>query len=471
MLFNSLAFFVFAFFFFLLWPVFRGKSQPRWIFIVIASLIFYGWWDWRFLFLLLGVATCDFLLGWWMDSTKGTRNRKWLLAFSIVLNIGALGVFKYANFSVHNLNWLLGVFGLNHNVLPPNIILPIGISFYIFQGLSYVWDIYRRELTHTRNYLHFLAFLSLFPQLVAGPIIRGGELLQQLRTPGNPTKEAQWEGFRLIIWGFFKKVIIANHLAPFISLAFRNLQTSGESTLYWWVVAFAFGIQIYGDFCGYSDIARGLARWMGYSFPLNFNNPYQSTSFGEFWSRWHITLSRWIRDYVYISFGGNRCGKIRTYINLMAAMLISGFWHGAAWTYVIWGGLHGFYLVVEKLTAPWTGRLPAPIRRYFGWILCLLLTMVAWVFFRANDLPQALTIVKMMFNCNFSTWHAPIYGKIILIEIIMLGYVLLTMHGFTYQRLMEKKFLSRLEPWLLVLIGIVSVFLRGPDTSFIYFQF
>ena len=309
MLFNSLVFLVFAALFFGLWPLIKPRRNFRYLFLVTCSFVFYGWWDWRFLFLIIASGLLDFFSG--MGMVAHPKAKKFYLALSIMGNIGSLMVFKYSGFFADNLSALLSLLGLDLELragIPSFVlILPVGISFYTFQSMSYTIDVYKNQLKPTRNVLHFFAYLSLFPQLVAGPIIRAADLLPQLAENRSTTEQQRWEGLHLIVHGFVKKVFIADNLAYFVTEAFTN-PIHSESYLFWWVIMTAFAFQIYCDFSGYSDIARGLAKWMGYDFMVNFNHPYIATSLREFWSRWHISLSTWFRDYVYIPLGGSKGG-------------------------------------------------------------------------------------------------------------------------------------------------------------------
>ena len=382
MLFNSLIFLVFAAIFFAVWQVIKPHRQRRYILLVISSFIFYGWWDWRFLFLIIGSGLLDFLAGLGMDRRPSLR--KPFLALSLVGNIGSLMLFKYSGFFADNLSHLFALLGWDVHLrasLPSFVlILPVGISFYTFQSMSYTIDVYKGDLKPTRNILQFFAYLAMFPQLVAGPIIRAADLLPQLEEDRPTTEEDRYEGLRLIVHGFAKKVLIADNLAYFVTEAFSN-PVHSPSTLYWWVIMTAFAFQIYCDFSGYSDIARGLAKWLGYDFMVNFDHPYIATSLREFWSRWHISLSTWFRDYVYIPLGGSRSGEARSQANMWVTMLVSGFWHGAAWNFVIWGGLHAASTTMERFTR-WPRRVCAlPGGRFLASFILLVQVWVTAVHF------------------------------------------------------------------------------------------
>ena len=342
------------------------------------------------------------------------RYKVLFLIFSICGNVGSLAIFKYSSFIAENVDAFLSLLGfdvyLKSNIPQFMLILPVGISFYTFQSMSYTIDIYRGQLRPTRNVLHFFAYLSMFPQLVAGPIIRARDLLPQLKQNNKTTEQDRWEGLKLITHGFFKKVVIADNLAPLVNRAFNNPDPS-NSSVYWWLAVTAFAFQIYCDFSGYSDIARGLARWMGYNFGLNFNHPYISLSLREFWTRWHISLSSWFRDYVYIPLGGSRKGNIHAYANMLITMVISGFWHGAAWNFVIWGFLHALFLSFERITQwPKYIKMIPGEGRWIASLIVLTQIWIAWVFFRAATMSQGIQIIKTMFSFTGGIYPFTISG-------------------------------------------------------------
>ena len=347
MLFNSLAFLVFAAIFFAVWPRIRHLLVTRSTFIVAASFVFYGWWDWRFLFLIIASGLVDFCCA--LGIEKFPKARKAFLFLSLFCNIGSLAVFKYLDFFIENLNSTSQWISSPLNIPAAELILPVGISFYTFQSMSYTIDVYKGEMKPTRNLSHFFAYLSMFPQLVAGPIVRARELIPALESH-QPVKQGDlWLGLRWIVHGYFKKMVIADSFAPVVASAFESGSVA-PSCSYWWCIVVMFAFQIYCDFSGYSDIARGLGKWMGFDFPENFNHPYIARGFRDFWSRWHISLSTWFRDYVYVPLGGSRVSQPKAHFNMWVTMLISGFWHGAAWTFLIWGALHALYLSVERAT-------------------------------------------------------------------------------------------------------------------------
>jgi D-alanyl-lipoteichoic acid acyltransferase DltB (MBOAT superfamily) len=470
MLFNSAIFLVFAAMFFSLWPLMRRRSNARWAYITVASFVFYGWWDWRFLFLIIGSGLLDFLSG--LGMVRWPTRRKLFLVLSILGNVGSLAVFKYSHFVATNLDQFLASLGiepfLTVNIPAFMLILPVGISFYTFQSMSYTIDIYKGHLQPTRNVLHFFAYLSMFPQLVAGPIVRAADLLPQLRTHRPTTEQQRWEGLRLIVHGFFKKVVIADNLAPVVATAFAGHYDS-DGTVFWWTAVTMFAFQIYCDFSGYSNIARGLGKWMGYDFPINFNHPYTAVSFNDFWRRWHISLSTWFRDYVYIPLGGSRRGAMRYHMNMWITMLVSGLWHGAGWTFLIWGAMHAAMMSLERITG-WPERLS---KRRGGSVLCTLIVLAgawaAWVMFRATTISQAGHILKRMFIWKGGELDLPDSGM------LFMG-ILAVREAFVrafpnYRAWRSGRVRKLLDPVTLAVMILVCVYLRGPGNEFIYFQF
>ena len=397
MVFNSLVFLVFFVVVYGLYRALPHRGQN--VLILLSSYFFYGWWDWRFLSLILLSTTVDYWAAKIIAAAAGNRRRRNLaLAISLTTDLGVLGFFKYFNFFANNLMALLADFGFFPSVQLLHIVLPVGISFYTFQTMSYTLDIYRGQMQPARSFLSFAAFVSFFPQLVAGPIERASHLLPQIERVRTVTWAGIESGTWLIIWGLFKKCVIADNLAVVVEQAFGAQNTPGAFAM---VALYAFAFQIYCDFSGYSDMARGLARWMGVELMVNFNNPYFALNPKDFWARWHISLSSWLRDYLYIPLGGNRKGRGRTYINLALTMLLGGLWHGAAWTFVIWGALHGFLLVIyhawaEKYSprgTPDSGRWLWVRRIWMFHLVCL-----SWLFFRANSLEQAWTMLRNIFT-------------------------------------------------------------------------
>lgn len=365
----------------------RGQNRL----LLVASYVFYGLWDWRFCLLMAFTTAVDFAVGRALAATEDERRRRLVFAVSLVTNLGVLGFFKYAGFFVDSAARLLSSIGIDGQLPTLRILLPVGISFYTFHGISYTFDVFRREVRPAASLLDFAVFVAFFPQLVAGPIGRAQLQLPQFesdRTP--PDRDAVRSSLCLILLGLFKKVVIADALAPFVTAAFSSAASAGWVNLL--VGVYAFALQIYGDFSGYTDIARGSARLLGIELPGNFAQPYLSRDVTEFWRRWHISLSNWLRDYLYVPLGGNRRGRWATYRNLMITMLLGGLWHGAAWTFVAWGGLHGLFLVAERVARarPARPRLPTAWRVAATFHL----VCVAWIFFRATSFANALDVVR-----------------------------------------------------------------------------
>jgi D-alanyl-lipoteichoic acid acyltransferase DltB (MBOAT superfamily) len=366
------------------------RAQNR--FLLLASYVFYGAWDWRFTGLLALSTLVDFAIARALYREDAPRRRRALVVVSLVVNLGILGYFKYAGFFADSLRDLLSAFGVEVPPFALQVILPVGISFYTFQTLSYTIDVYRRQLEPVRNLLDFALYVAFFPQLVAGPIERGARLLPQVLAPRRFGLEALGSGGWLILWGLFKKVVIADNLGRLVDAVFApGAAPSGGELL---LAIHAFSIQIYCDFSGYTDIARGSARILGFDLMLNFRLPYFATSPADFWHRWHVSLSTWLRDYLYIPLGGNRSGRTRTYRNLLITMVLGGLWHGAAWPFVLWGAFHGLLLCLHRALRPWLERL-APASRagaalWWGVRVAVTYHLVAFGFFlfRSTSLAQ-----------------------------------------------------------------------------------
>ena len=394
----------FAIFFLIVLPL-SWLTMPwphRWRpFIIVASYVFYSWWDWRFVFLLAGCTLWNQVLAVRIWRAGNQSQRKALLFLALAGNLAVLGYFKYYDFFVTSSDNLLSLVGLDMPLGVKSIVLPVGISFYTFMAISYVVDAYRGDFQPT-TLEKFATYLSFFPHLVAGPIVRPGELIPQIETPRNPRRVDTSRAFYLIATGLFKKVVIANYLAS--SIVDEVFAAPGQhSSLEILIAVYAYAVQIYADFSGYTDIAIGIALLLGFSFPQNFDSPYAATSLQDFWRRWHMTLSRWLRDYVYIPLGGNRGERpILMYRNLMLTMLIGGLWHGAAWTFVVWGALHGIGLVAERYRGERHPELAA--RPQTGWrrwrarILTFHFVCFAWIFFRASSFDDAWAMMTGLFT-------------------------------------------------------------------------
>src|SRR3989338_2440135 len=399
MLFNTLEF---AVFFIIVYSIYLFLSHKRQnIFLLIASYFFYGSWNWKFLFLMLISTTICYICSIKVHEQTNLKLRKLYLLTAITSDLLILGFFKYYNFFAENTHNFFLLFNINPEPRLLKVILPVGISFYTLQSIGYVIDVYRKEIVPERKFLNFALFISFFPQLVAGPIERAKNLLTQIVNERKPTLNNFYDGSFLIFWGLFQKVFIADNLAKIVDPVFNtNSPYDGVSVL---IALYAFAFQILCDFEGYSNIAQGTAKLMGFNIMINFNLPYFSTNPREFWSRWHISLSSWIRDYLYISLGGNRNGNLLMYRNLLIVMLIAGLWHGAAWTYVIWGAYHAALLIGHRLLTPVLNMIQIKniiLEKIFFIIRVLTffhLVCIGWLFFRANSLHQALSMLKALF--------------------------------------------------------------------------
>lgn len=484
MLFNSIDFAVFFPIVLTLYWIFASNLNLRNIFLLVASYFFYGWWDWRFLFLIFISSLVDYFVGRKLGEEENPKKRKHLLFLSLAVNLGFLFYFKYFNFFIETFRDSFLLFGKELEISTLNIILPVGISFYTFQTLSYTIDVYKGKLTPTHKPISFFAFVSFFPQLVAGPIERATHLLPQFNKTYKFDYVKVRAGFQLMLWGLFKKMVIADRLALVVNEVYNNPGSYQGSDFIIATIFFAF--QIYCDFSGYSDIAIGLAKTMGFDLMKNFDSPYFSKSLTEFWRRWHISLSTWFRDYLYIPLGGSKKGKYRTYLNLFLVFLISGLWHGASMTFVIWGAIHGIIITFEKATSSIRKKFSSIVglkknvfsnRIVFG-IITFIIVMIAWVFFRANTLSDSWFILKNMIalksgsgfdDLGVSSFH--VYISIVMIVILMV-IEFVDKHHDTRAFLNRQNALFR---WSVYLIGIFSILLYGvygqDSPEFIYFKF
>jgi D-alanyl-lipoteichoic acid acyltransferase DltB (MBOAT superfamily) len=470
MTFNSLPFLVFIFLFFSIWPLAKRKTNVRFLFIIISSFVFYGWWDWRFILLILFSGLVDYFSAILIENKR--RWSKFYLFLSVSVNLASLGVFKYSGFLARQLESLLQLFSIDVDIygqLPPfTLILPVGISFYTFQSMSYTIDVYKGKLKPTRNILHFFSYLVMFPQLVAGPIVRAKDFLQQLRTKRAVNAIQFWNGMKLIILGYFQKTVLADNLGVFVDQSFAGIYEN--LGLYWWIVICCFSLQIYFDFCGYSQIARGLAKLMGYHFKMNFNHPYLAISLRDFWSRWHISLSTWFRDYVYIPLGGNKKGRLRSHVHMWITMLLSGLWHGAAITFVLWGAFHAAALSLERVVSGVIPQLKRDVFQPLTWASTYLQVLIGWVFFRATSLNQIGEIFQEMtiFQTN---WNF-IYSQTNLLIYMLLAMLFEGGHLIVRKRIRKRSLgMVMMESLVLAFMLTMIVFFRGPEKEFIYFQF
>jgi alginate O-acetyltransferase complex protein AlgI len=402
MVFNSIHFFVF---FAVVWTgclLLRTRVGPRNLLLLAASYYFYGWWDWRFLGLLLASTAIDYIcgraLGEMTPLTPRGRRARWLLTTSVIVNLGLLGFFKYYGFFVDSAASLLEHLGFAAHRSTLQIVLPVGISFYTFQSMSYVIDVYRGQMPPEKNPLRFALYVAFFPQLVAGPIERATTLLPQLAAPATISRPMLYSGAYLICSGLFKKVVMADNAAPVVEAMFSQGRPGGWAVL---LGVCAFGLQVYCDFSGYSDIARGAARGLGFNLTRNFRQPFLATNPADFWQRWHVSLSTWLRDYLYFPLGGGRRGTVRTYFNVMVVMVLGGLWHGAAWTYVLWGTFHGAILCVHRAVRPLLERHINPQRPFArrAWRACRILffmqvTAVGLLLFRSGSLRHIAAMLR-----------------------------------------------------------------------------
>lgn len=473
MLFNSLTYIIFLTIVLLLYFRLSHRLQNR--MLLVASYIFYGWWDWRFLFLMLLSTTVDYFLGFEIDKCTQPLKRKQMLVISIFFNLGLLCFFKYFNFFIENIDVLLHNLGWSGLSSRLNIILPVGLSFYTFQSMSYTIDIYRKQFKPSKGFLDFALFVSFFPQLVAGPIGRARDLLPQVHRKRSINRDMWRDGIYLISWGLYKKIVIADNLAPLVDRVFEIIPEPSGMLVILATIAFAF--QIYCDFSAYSDIARGTAKLMGFELMLNFNIPYMATNPSDFWKRWHISLSTWLRDYLYISLGGNRVGKIRNYLNLAITMILGGLWHGACWTFIFWGIYHGFLLIMHRLYVEYLKPSNSPqtngiVYTVFCVFIMFIFTCFGWLLFRANSMDQVCRFTQSVFLRFEMNEEVLFYLK----RIIFYIWPLLVMEACQLLKsdlkfvVHQKNNFLYLNYYLFIIIAIVTLGNFGANT-FIYFQF
>lgn len=468
MFFTSPVFFAFFALFLLAVAAIPGHRNKVFA-LLLAGAVFYGYWDWRFLGLLAFVSVFEYRMAQWIASSEGAARRRWL-ALDVVVNLGLLSYFKYANFFIDSLNDLGARFGVHLGSVA--VILPIGISFFTFEAMSYAIDVYRGQLKPFRSWLEFAAFIFFFPRMIAGPIIRASDFIPQLRRPIVLTGENFAAGAQQFTIGLTKKLLIADRVAPIADATFANPAAYSAFSLWQGVLAYA--VQIYCDFSGYSDMAMGIARILGFELPPNFRLPYLATSLTEFWRRWHMSLSSWLRDYLYIPLGGSRGSAFGTYRNLIITMVLGGLWHGANWTFVLWGAAHGLGLALERATAPARARWATSAWRWLymplAWLVTQGFVWLAWVLFRAQDFALAHVYLTRLFSphavgIDWVFW--PLWG---VMPLVVAAHWLGARFGLgPLQALLRSGFRARLAwcAWLL------SVFYWGVSRSngFIYFQF
>ena len=511
MLFNSVNFAIFfPIVFFIYWFIMRKSVRNQNVFIVIASYIFYGWWDWRFLFLIFLSTIVDYTAGLGLSRTEQNRteqnrteqnrteqnrteqnrteqnrteqNRTIILVFSIFVNLTILGFFKYFNFFVDNFVAAFSLFGINFDVQHLKIILPVGISFYTFQTMSYTIDVYYNKLKPTKNFIAFAAFVSFFPQLVAGPIERAKHLLPQFYAKRCFNYSDAVDGCLQTLWGFFKKIVIADNCAIYANMIFNNYQDYSGSTLFLGAVFFSF--QIYSDFSGYSDIALGISRLFGITLSKNFAYPYFSRNMAEFWRRWHISLSTWFKDYVYIPLGGSRRGTLYTIRNTFVIFILSGLWHGANWTFIIWGFLNAVCflpLLLLKRNKVYTSivaenRTFPSIIEIFNMFCTFIITIFLWIIFRSENINYAVRYIAKIFSPSlFSVPNFKDRIKALMTLLLILIYIIVEWVGrrenFAIQNIRKIKSYRIKFSVVLIIIFAILFFGNFGENSFIYFQF
>jgi alginate O-acetyltransferase complex protein AlgI len=440
-------------------------------FLLVFSYVFYAAWDPPFVVLLIASTIVDWFVAKAMAASEDKARKKLLLLVSLLFNLGLLLYFKYAGFATRSLAALLGALGVSWTPAAPDVVLPIGISFYTFMTISYTIDVYLGRSRPARHFLDYALYVTFFPHLVSGPIVRATELVPQFETPRRVTSAMIGWGAALMVIGLFEKVVVADGLlAPVVERVY-DAQLSSTSTLDAWSGTLAFAGQIFCDFAGYSTCAIGAAMCLGFSLPENFRFPYAAIGSSDFWRRWHISLSSWLRDYLYVQLGGNRRGPTRTQINLMLTMLIGGLWHGASWTFVVWGGLHGLYLVGERIAkrvVPHTPLWDTRFARIFLGMVTFVLVCFAWVFFRATSFGQAFRIVLAMLGGGSGELHGRLVAALIPVGVLVLVHAAL--RDTTLENVVERTpWPARTAALLAMLLSLVLF--SGLDRAFIYFQF
>ncbi len=479
MLFNSIGFIIFfPIVFILYWFVFQKKRKYQNVLLLVSSYYFYSCWDYRFLFLLIFSTLLDYYTGLKINNSDKRIGKIWLW-ISIIINVGFLGVFKYYNFFITSFSQLLSNLGFESNVWTLNVILPVGISFYTFHGLSYVLDIYKEKIKPEKNFIDYSLFVSFFPLLVAGPIERATHLLPQIKVNRVFDYQKAVDGLRQILWGFFKKIVIADNCAEYANLIFQNYNDYSGSTLF--LGAIFFSIQIYCDFSGYSDIALGISRLLGIELLRNFAFPYFSRDIAEFWRRWHISLTTWFRDYVYIPLGGSKGTILRTIINVYIIFILSGFWHGANWTFIAWGFINATYFLPlllfkrnrNHIDNVAEGRLLPSLKDFLKISITFILTAFAWIFFRSESVYDAIKYCQNIFNLSFFSIPEirPRNLFILIIFFFSIEWIgrqnefALKTFGFAWKRPFRALF------YYAILISIIYFSYNEEGQQFIYFQF
>ena len=478
MLFNSIHFAIFLpIVFMLYWFVTNKNFRLQNLLLLISSYFFYACWDWRFLFLLMFSTFLDYFTGLKMQEAESQKEKRFWFWLSIIINLGFLGIFKYSNFFIESFAEALYHIGLHINPSTLNIILPVGISFYTFHGLSYVIDIYKDRIKAERNFVDYAVFVSFFPLLVAGPIERATHLLPQIKKKRIFDYSKATDGLRQILWGLFKKIVIADNCAEIANQIFNNSSEQSGSTLVLGAIFFTF--QIYGDFSGYSDIALGTARLFGIDLLRNFAFPYFSRDIAEFWRRWHISLSSWFKDYLYIPLGGSKGGNWIRIRNTFIIFIVSGFWHGANWTFIVWGALNALFIMPSiiiktnrnNLETVAQGKLLPTTKEFFQMILTFGLAVFAWIFFRAENMTNALSYISGIFS--ISLFSIPTI-KPFSLTLLLIIFVIIEWLGREQQYALEELGIKwkRTLRYILYYAIIIAIFwFGGNEQQFIYFQF
>lgn len=477
MLFNSVQFAVFLPIVFALYWLLSHNLRRQNLLLLFASYVFYGSWDYRFLFLLMFSTALDYFTGIKMHRAASEKSRTWWFCLSVIVNLGFLGIFKYYNFFASSLADAIGAFGYKPDFWTLNVILPVGISFYTFHGLSYVIDIYRRKIEPTTDFIEYSVFVSFFPLLVAGPIERATHLLPQIKVKRTFSYPMAVDGMRQVLWGLFKKIAVADNCARYANQIFNDPGDYSGSTLF--MGAFFFAIQIYCDFSGYSDIAIGTAKLFGIELLRNFAFPYFSRDIAEFWRRWHISLTTWFRDYLYIPLGGSTGGTWIKIRNTFIIFLVSGFWHGANWTFIAWGLLNALYFLPLLLTNQnrahtdqvAKGRFLPSLKELMQMGVTFFLTLVAWVVFRAQDLQHAVNYLKGLFS--WSLFSLPtVHPRVTLLLILFMLAIEWLQRDRQHALQIDTFRIPRFARWVIYYVLIIVIILfAGSQQNFIYFQF
>lgn len=476
--FNSLAFAIFLpIVFVVYWAI---PHKYRWMLLLISSYYFYMCWNPKYIILIIFTTVVSYFAALIIDKTNHKSKKKISLNITLIICLGVLFFFKYYNFFIENINKLISCFINNWTPTYLDLLLPVGISFYTFQTLSYVIDVYKGKIKPEQHIGIYAAYISFFPQLVAGPIERTENLLPQIKKEQKFDYNLAVYGLKQMLWGFFKKIVIADTLGAYVDATYNNLYENMSYNIL--LAIFFFSIQIYCDFSGYSDIAIGTAKLMGINLMKNFDSPYMSSSIKEFWSRWHISLSTWFRDYLYIPLGGNRCSKLRSSINLLITFLVSGLWHGASWTFVLWGGIHGFVQIIEKLLPQKLIKQNENnvIKKIISVIFTFIIVCISWVFFRANTfqeaiyvlshaIPDALTAPKLLHNTLDISYSKYLEITLMLLILFFFDYFSLRLDVFDWIAKQKKGI-----RWLIYFIFVWLIMFLKPNkggTEFVYFQF